>query len=256
VKLLLALVLTQAAAAVVAAHVAEGMAQTDVQIALSVPLAALWIWCAVKASRSVGKPAPIASPVAAAETPDPRAEYHRDCVAWAEGSLSWEDFLRRWAGRVPPGRRASERRAREQEEREIALFKEVMSPAFADPPMPPRFRRGQWVRALPAGAVWPGALMRVKRAKWFPGPTWSYELETVDTIRDLHEAVLVPATPLPGEWWEWIDCPSHLRVPDAGKTGPQCVPPLTDPSRDCDLEAEASWCGCLRPVNYGRGRDL
>jgi hypothetical protein len=249
-KCLLALVLTQIAAAVVAHAVSEKWAWL-IQLGLGLTVGVLWT---VGALRYVSQRHPAAPPVcgpaagaAGIEPPDPQAEYHRDCVAWAEGRLSWEELLDRWAGRVPPSPRAARRRRRE--DAEIALFKEVMSPGFADPPRP-RFRRGQWVRDY-------GRLGKVRRAKWFPGPTWSYEVEFSDEIADVHESCLDSVTcPSTWEWWAWLPCVVHTPAGAAWAERPQRVPPSTDPARNPELESAAVACGCLHPVNFGRGRDL
>ena len=318
-RFLLSLVLSQVAAGVVASAVADGVQQTYVQVLLAVPVAVLWLYCALReegrttrgtvASQAYSLQrlltdavlrvddgrtySPSPSPVA--PSPDLLAEYHQDCVAWADGEVSLTELLEKWSGRVPDGPRASERR---KEDAEIALFKEVLGKeikaelereggkphwtckvylgihedgpckcqepapldwsAFLKPGMefrPSKFMPGQWVRNKMDGSL-------IQVEAFIERTSYGERLYSVacgcGVPRMLFERALEPALPREGEWWGWTDCPQHLRVPEGGSTGPQRVPPIGDASRKPELERAAATCNCLRPVNFGKGdgRDL
>jgi hypothetical protein len=190
-----------------------------------------------------------------------RAAYHKDCVAWAEGSLSWEEFLRKWTGRVPDGPRASERPkidlAPEPEDAEIALFKELMAPETETEPPPLEvstshsgrvelryknwvrmFRVGQWVRHKGTGEL--AQLVSEGGAGW-----WSYLGRWGEG--GCPETAIDPVLPRIGELWVKDWCRNDHGgnwVTLAYKWG------TTGPS---PAEEWAAACGCLHPVNFGRG---
>lgn len=115
----------------------------------------------------------------------------------------------------------------------------------------PAFRKGQYVRFLPGEFVRdPEKLWRVIEVVPCHGPKgafwWGYYVDDADG-HTLHpwESELVLALPRAGEWWESAPCDRH---------------PESYPARKMAVDITANhletvWvrCGCLVPVNFGRG---
>ena len=126
---------------------------------------------------------------------------------------------------------------------------------------PPKFKVGQWVRIDPASE---GRLGRVVSG---PNPAtmhyapyndrrvyYTVTHEPNDLGLSYNTERLEPALPRKGEWWAWPDKPCF-------KCHEQGAPPLSSrPFQPINKYPGESWveraalCGCLFPVNFGKGR--
>ena len=272
-RLLLALVLTQIAAGIVAvALTLPGGDSTRAHLMIGLPLAALWLRCALRPRREQLAPRPPVPPVA--EPRDRWAEYHKDCVAWAEGALPYEDLLLKWHGRVPKRSIQVERGVTgtpnansatgvaalmsQQAKKPLPMdplvdvFKEVMG----QPRPEPEFRPHQYVR-------WAERIWSVESsARWTDDrfedgrdySMWLYDIFNGCRDHDqkgIAEANLELAVPQPGEVWRWYACSRHHDC----TTPEQTCPPDGDPARNREKERAAAECGCLTPVSFGKGLD-
>lgn len=214
-----------------------------------------------------------------AELSDPDA-YHRDVVAVAYGEMDEADFERKWGGHVPPS-------PRQKIDPKVALFKELMAADIAkelerpveketwtckvtlglhdDGPCQcialeygpaPRFRVGQFVRFL--DAIW-----RVTDRTPCIGPDvkwWAYYVEQGDalTVRDVRhpdEKQLTLALPHVGEVWEKRECAKHQDpLPGFSRRVRVCQEHPVDWFLHLDRAVECE-CGCLMPVNFGKGNE-
>lgn len=180
-------------------------------------------------------------------TIDSYADFRYDLIQYETGQISLGQFLDRWAGRVPPKRKAAEKASPEAHMADailggIANTRLSLSAA-------PRFRPGQWARIVTDGGR--EGLAKVLHETYFSGIVWHYGLETAKGRTILPETALVAAFPLKGEWWSKAECPKVHKLPNGvwwaeGPTKWQYSD--ADP-----VVCEAVECGCLIPVNWGKG---
>lgn len=191
-----------------------------------------------------------------------QSAYHRDVVAVAYGEMDEEEFDRKWAGRVPPSPRQTPRRTRQMSsyvrdyiwpvtlvpDHKIELFKEIMTdPQYApdkkESHRAPLYRLGGYVR-------WHGELWKVVNIVGCYGPNetfwWGYYVERDGHSIHPFESELIEALPRAGEWWESAPCEKH---------------PESYPARQITVDMDSTYlesvwvrCGCLVPINFGRGR--
>ncbi len=117
-----------------------------------------------------------------------------------------------------------------------------------------QFKVGDWVRVKPGSSGspdWHGVLMRVLEIS----DKSLYALEgiarnmtpTPGITRFWKEEELEPALPRKGEWWIWDECDKHSRH-RAERVGPWKM--LCNWTDGLDIYLK---CGCLVPLNFGRG---
>ena len=194
----------------------------------------------------------------AAELADPGV-YRRDVVAVALGNMLEDDFDRKWTGHVPPS-------PRPPRDRRLDVFKEVMTdPKYEtwkcrgtfglheDGPCQcpaPKFKKGSFVRW--AGDIW--FIEKIRGTyKGDDGATkYSYCIMRDDrpSNTDGSEDWLTLALPTRGEWWEFVDCQTHHHAWDKDRMRPFVV---TQEVEACVSVPDYVDCGCMRPVNFGKG---
>jgi len=146
-----------------------------------------------------------------------------------DGSI--DDVLASWRGNAPPSRRQKVREALREAE-------------GAAPPVPrQRFRLNQAVRQVDGGPIY-GVLEIYDSMLGLYGETTHPGGKLI-----VRAEFFAPACPVAGEIWQWYACSKHLPK----TTGPQKCPPLDDWTRRPKEEREAAECGCLQPVNFGKG---
>lgn len=109
--------------------------------------------------------------------------------------------------------------------------------------MCPRFKLDQWVRSKRDSSLYKIiTLLKVEPANGI-----GFYCQGVDgVVRCFCESEIKPAYPVAGEWWHSLDCRTHgrgMKRPYKYYGNPVCS----------SVEEETILCGCLVPVNFGRG---
>lgn len=110
---------------------------------------------------------------------------------------------------------------------------------------PPKFTIGQWVRAKTDGMIGQINGTASIASGVSADETTSYSVTWADKRRGMAtmSALIEPALPRAGEWWQWYSCATHRTL---HTDGPYKV-------KDPSTRGECVGC-CLHPVNFGRGK--
>lgn len=143
-----------------------------------------------------------------------------------------------------------------------------------DPPqiVTSQFRPEQWVRVLRGGRRG-GQLVKLHKMTFVAGiRSWEFKCKS-GALDSLAEECFMVAVPINGEWWEKRFCSSSGRHTPEFTAHWQYLPvqwsytsgESRGPERLCitkdgwdtlfGAELESALCGCLVPVNFGRGYD-
>jgi hypothetical protein len=192
--------------------------------------------------------------------PGTRAERAADLRAMAESRITVEDFVDRWSGReilpdkteeinrVPDVERCSEMLSKFSSSVDTKSLAGTLSIPVTSVS---QFKSGQWVRLRQrVGWViqkWEGELAEII------GPGHEEGLWDVRTITGplcMSKFCLEPAIPKNGEVWEMVYCETHC--PSMKDCDPKPCDTTKDWPEDC-MARPYLRCGCIRPVNFGRG---